>query len=291
MSRTDRWGRPIPSPASRLPRPRPIGAMILTGSPGFALAEVREARIALAPLLADDVEWESGRGNYRAAVEAPEGAFTAYASYTGPTLRTAEISFFGRTFDRIVVPMGEHPDGDVLDDPTTICALAEATLALVEAELAALVRARIRPSVRSAEGHEIVETAHARLVTDAAMLALAAISPTSECIEAASPFYSALVDGCGPDDRYLRAGDHPADDAFRTLFRDVDARLPAVIRVDTQPSSAAGRVRIAPEYVVPTASDEERSPQRRPMDATRALAEAMALAPLAHDAGKEGKRA
>lgn len=284
MSRLDHWGRELPSPASRLPKARPIGAMLLTGSPGFALAEVREARVALAPLLDDDVEWESGRGNYRAAVEAPEGAFTAYAHYSGPTMRTAEISFFGRTFDRIVVPMGDHPNGDVLDDPTTICALADATLALVETELGAHVRAVIRPSLGRSDGHYVLETAHARLPVDAAMLALAAISPTSECIEAASPFYCALVDGCGPDDRYLRAGDHPADEAFRILFRGLDARLPAIIRVDTQPSSAAGRVRIAPEYVVPTASDEERSPLRRPLDATRALTDALALPPLTGDA-------
>lgn len=280
MSRLDRWGRELPSPASRLPEARPIGAMLLTGSPGFALAEVREARVALAPLLADEVEWESGRGNYRAAVEAPEGAFTAYASYTGPTLRTAEISFFGRTFDRIVVPMGEHPDGDVLDDPTTIVALADATLALVETELAARVRAVVRPSLKTQDGHYVLETAHAPIGIDAAMLALAAIAPLCECVEAASPFYGALIDGDGPDDRYLRKGDDPADEAFRTLFRDLDARLPAIIRVDTEPSSMAGRVRIAPEYVVPTACDETRSPSRRPLDAARALADAMALPPL-----------
>lgn len=280
MSRFDRWGREIPSPASRLPKARPIGAMLLTGSPGFALTEVREARVALAPLLADEVDWESGRGNYRAAVEAPEGAFTAYASYTGPTLRTAEISFFGRSFDRIVVPMGEHPDGDVLDDPTTICALADATLALVEIELGAHVRAVIRPSLMKFDGHHVIETAHARLGLDTAMLALAAIAPLSDCTEAASPFYGALVDGCGPDDPYLRTADGPADQDFRRLFRDLDARLPAIIRIDTRPSSMAGRIMIEPEGVDPTAFDETRSPSRRPLDAARALADAMALPPL-----------
>jgi hypothetical protein len=264
------------TPAERLPRRRPIGAMVLTMNPGRALLEVRAARHAIAPLLAPDVDWESLTSTYRAAVRTPEGDFTAYVHHSGPTTRTGEVSFFGREFDRITVPMGDDPEGDSLDDPVMIVTLADATLTAVEGELAAFVNAVVRPSLGGTGDHVVVETGHAPLGVDDMMLALGAFGAASDYVEAATPFYPANLDGHEPGCRYLRDGRGEADADFRATFRDLDARLPAIIRVDTQESAAGGRVRISPEFVVPR-SDDERCPVARPMDAARALSAALAL--------------